>query len=149
MHLFNGIYFTSWWLHQMEAFSALLAICAWNSPVTVKKPVTRSFDVFFDLRLNKRFRKQSWGWWFETPSHPLWRHRNDDSGFSWYRVQIKWDVAVHGRYLSLETNTRATEEMPALNQSWRGCNHPTSNWPYQGHQGPYRDLRTADYLSPL
>ena len=42
----------------------------------VRRPVTRSFDVFFDLRLNKRSSKQSWGWWFETPSHPLWRHRN-------------------------------------------------------------------------
>ena len=29
-----------------------------------------------DLRLNKRLDKQSWGWWFETPSHPLWRHCN-------------------------------------------------------------------------
>ena len=34
------------------------------------------FDIFFDLRLNKRLRKQSWGWWFETLSHPLWRHCN-------------------------------------------------------------------------
>ena len=56
----------------MEAFSALLAICAGNS----QRPVTRSFDVFFDLRLNKRLSKQSWGWWFETPSSPLWRHCN-------------------------------------------------------------------------
>ena len=31
-------------------------------------PVTRSFDVFFDLRLNKRLSKQPWGWWFETPA---------------------------------------------------------------------------------
>ena len=41
-----------------------------------QRPVTRSFDFFFDLRLNKRLSKQSWGWWFETLSHPLWRHRN-------------------------------------------------------------------------
>ena len=41
-----------------------------------QRPVTRSFDVFFDLRLNKRLSKQSWGWWFETPSRSLWRHRN-------------------------------------------------------------------------
>ena len=41
-----------------------------NSP---QRPVTRRFDVFFDLRLNKRLNKQSWGWWFETPSRPLWR----------------------------------------------------------------------------
>ena len=64
----------------METFSALLAICAWNSPVPgefpAQRPVTRSFDVFFDLRLNQRLSKQSWGWWLETLSRPLWRHRN-------------------------------------------------------------------------
>ena len=34
------------------------------------------FDVFFDLRLNKRLSKQSWGWWFETLLRSLWRHRD-------------------------------------------------------------------------
>ena len=34
-----------------------------------QRPVTRSFDVFFDLRLNKRLSKQSRRRWFETPSH--------------------------------------------------------------------------------
>ena len=41
-----------------------------------QRPVTRRFDVFCDLRLNKRLSKQSWGWWFETPSCSLWRHCN-------------------------------------------------------------------------
>ena len=41
-----------------------------------QRPVTQSFDLFFDLCLNKRLGKQSRGWWFETPSCPLWRHRN-------------------------------------------------------------------------
>ena len=67
----------SWWRHQMEIFSALLAFCAENSLVTgefpTQRPVTRSFDVFFDLRLNKRLGKQSWDSWFETPWCPLWR----------------------------------------------------------------------------
>ena len=71
----------TWWRHQMETFSALLAICAGNSPVPgefpAQRPVTRSFVVFFDVHLNKRLSKQSWGWWFETLSHPLWRHCND------------------------------------------------------------------------
>ena len=40
------------------------------------KPLTRSFDVFVDLRLNKRLGKQSWGWWFEMPWRALWRHCN-------------------------------------------------------------------------
>ena len=42
-----------------------------------QRPVTRSFHVFFDLRLDERLNKQSRGWWFETPSRSLWRHRND------------------------------------------------------------------------
>ena len=41
-----------------------------------QRPVTRSFDVFFDLRLNKRLSKQPRGWWFETQSWSLWRHGN-------------------------------------------------------------------------
>ena len=65
----------------MEAFSALLALCAGNSPANgefpARKPVTRSFHVFFDLRLNKRLSKQWWCWWFDTPSCPLWRHCNE------------------------------------------------------------------------
>ena len=64
----------------METFSALLALCVGNSPVTgdfpAQRPVARSFDVFFDLRLNKWLSKQTWGWWFETPSHSLWHHCN-------------------------------------------------------------------------
>ena len=73
--------YPTWWCHQMETFSALLALCAGNSPVTgefhSQRPVTPSFDVFFDLRLNKWLSKQWWGWWFEMPSHPLWLHCNE------------------------------------------------------------------------
>ena len=68
------------WRHQMETFSAILALCVWNSPVTgefsTQRPVTRSFDFYFDQRLNKRLSKQPRGWWFETLSSPLWRHCN-------------------------------------------------------------------------
>ena len=77
-----------WWRHQMETFSALLALCVGNSPVTgefpSQRPVTRSFDIFSDLRLNQRLSKQSWGWWFETPPCALWRHSND---WGWYLKQ--------------------------------------------------------------
>ena len=51
----------------METFSALLAIWAGKSPVNgefpAQRPVTLSFDVFFDLRLNRQLSKQSWRWW--------------------------------------------------------------------------------------
>ena len=66
----------SWWRHQMETFSVLLAI--WGTgEFPAQRPVTRSFDVFFDLRPNKRLSKQPWGWWFETLSCSLWCHCND------------------------------------------------------------------------
>ena len=55
----------------MEIFSALLAICVGNSPITgefpAQRPVTRSFDVFFDLRLN--------GWVNNGEAGDLRRHR--------------------------------------------------------------------------
>ena len=57
-----------------------------NSPVTGEFPaqrtVTRTFDVFFDLRLNRRLSKQWWGWWFEMLWCPLWRHCNVSCIFS-------------------------------------------------------------------
>ena len=60
--------------------SASLAICAGNSPVTgefpSQRPVTLSFDFFFDLRLHKRLTKEWCGWWFDAPSRSLWRHCN-------------------------------------------------------------------------
>ena len=56
-------------------------LCAGNSPVTGEfpshRPVTQSFGVFFDLLLNEPLGKQSWGWWFETPSRSLWRLNMD------------------------------------------------------------------------
>ena len=73
----NQAYF-SWWRHQMETFSASLDLC--NSPATGEIPsqklVTRSFAVFFDLRLNKWLSKQSRRRWLETPLYSLWRHSN-------------------------------------------------------------------------
>ena len=66
-------YLITWWRHQMETFSALLALLLVTGEFPAQRPVTRSFDVFFDLRLNK----QSRGCWFETPSCPLWHHCNE------------------------------------------------------------------------
>ena len=76
-----------------------------------RRPVTRSFDVFFDLRLNKRLSKQSWGWWFKTLSRPLWLHCNDGNSsydfdilqWSDWRMTFCMDgcsitVTLHGRH---------------------------------------------------
>ena len=53
-----------------------------------QRPVTWSFDVFFDLRLNKRLSKQPCGWWFETPSWSLWRQCNVMSEHSAYLTPL-------------------------------------------------------------
>ena len=67
----------------MEAFSALLSLCAGNSPATVNSPHRGQWRgtlmFFFDLRRNKRFSKQPWGWWFKTPSWSLWRQCNEQN----------------------------------------------------------------------
>ena len=72
-----------WWRHQMETFSALLAICAGNSPVTgefpAQRPVTRSFDVFC-----------AWinGWVNNLEANDLRRYRAhyDVTVMQWFRV---------------------------------------------------------------
>ena len=67
-------------------FSALLAICAGNSPVPGEFPPQMASNVelwcFFDLRPNTRLSKHWWGWWFEQLSSPLWRHRDWLATFS-------------------------------------------------------------------
>ena len=64
-----------------ENIFRVTGLCEGISPVTgefpSQRPVTRSFDVFFGLPLNKRLNKHSIRWWFETPSRSLWGHSND------------------------------------------------------------------------
>ena len=62
--------------------------------------VTRSFDVFLDLRLGNQLSKQSRGWWFETPSRPLWRHC--------------WSTAVLCNNITLATRMDVLEEWEYL-----------------------------------
>ena len=109
----------SWWRHQMEKFSALLAICAGNSPVSgefpPQRPVTWSFDVCFDLGLSKRSSKQSWGWWFETLSRPFWRHCN-----GW--LYLSHDIYSRSKTFRFHiTNSNANAfafEIQAANHGW-------------------------------
>ena len=62
------------WKH----FRVTVSLCGeFTGEFPSQRPVTRSFDVFLDLRPNKRLSEQSQGWWFETPSCPLWRHCNE------------------------------------------------------------------------
>ena len=123
-----------WWDHQIETYSVLLVLCAGNSPVTgefpAQRPVTRSFDVFFDLHLNKRLSKQSWGWWFVMPSRSLWSLCNDWLLSIWhvlffmqclhYHSDSKADHVVILYIISSHDNTS-----PNINSRWHGTRYST------------------------
>ena len=102
------------WKHVTRYWSC----CARNSPVTVEfpsqRPVTRSFDVFFDLRLYEQLSKQSWGWWFETPACSLCRHCNEWISMKlniFYRTKI---TTLYVFYLSKHT-TKLSILVPVSN----------------------------------
>ena len=96
----TDLVYMTWWRHEMETFPALLVLCAGNSLVTdefhSQRPVTRNFDVFFDLCMNKWLSKQSWGWCFETPSRSLWRHCNGNWIFLLLRFLTSREVSAPG-----------------------------------------------------
>ena len=111
----------SWWRHQMETFSALLAICVRNSPVTdefpAQRPVTRSFDVFFDLRLNK-------GWVNNREADGLRRHHTHYDVTVMIKEPAMWkappwhDVFMFSKCCLIEADWRiyASTNWPALVQ---------------------------------
>ena len=69
-----------------------------------QRPVTQSFDVFVDLCLNKRLSKQSWGWWFEMLSHPLWRRRNDKRHHRLKSVRYRLNDKYTKHFIRRKTN---------------------------------------------
>ena len=113
----------TWW-HQMETFSALLAFCVGNSPVTgefpSQRPVTWNFDVFFDLHLNKQLSKHLWRWWFDTLSRSLWRHCKMMKFTQDLESQLIYQFrAQRPQVISLEDITVTSHE-----------HHGVSNWIY-------------------
>ena len=96
-----------------------------------QRPVTRSFDVFFDL--NKQLSKQSWGWWFETLWRPLWRHCNDSghqsSVYRWRTDVVRtWKINI---ILNMGWNYHLYRHMWTLESTLQKSNmtfrHPQSD----------------------
>ena len=84
-----------------------------------QRPVPRSFGVFFDLRLNKRFSKQPWGWWFETLSWSLWRQCDahfDLANICVYRLDVfhSYSIAIPNSHLSLNYANYPTRKTLAV-----------------------------------
>ena len=117
----------TWWRHQMVTFSALLAFCEGNSPVTGEYPSQRSrfgiFDFFFGLCLNKRLNEHSEHQWFETSSQPIWRHCSD----------------IYGMYTSTEKSE--------LNCIVKTLKHEGWKMPYRKNQIKTQHLKAPHLLS--
>ena len=110
-------------------------LCKGNPPVTSgfpsQRPEKRSFNVFYDLRLNKRLSKPSIRWWLETPSRSLWRRCNGQTVSC-----LTKSVTLHGLspmrksmccewpYQICPTYTDVMPGMPGYRKSW-----------YAGHAG--------------
>ena len=77
-----------WWYHddviKWKHFPRFWPFVRVPGDFPTQRPVMRNFDVFFDLRPNIRLSKHWWGWWFETPSHQLWRHCNAQCKYYWF-----------------------------------------------------------------
>ena len=95
-----------------------------NSLVTgefpAQRPVTRSFDVLFDLRLNKRLSKQWWCWWFETPSRPLWRRSICGNIESQY---VDSQLYSTGPLFSIPTDLRTCSQWDLMSLPSNGSPH--------------------------
>ena len=70
---------TRYWPYVRGIHRSLLGDSPAIGEFPLQRPVTRTFDVFFDLRLNRRLSEQSISRWFETTSHSLWSHCNGNT----------------------------------------------------------------------
>ena len=73
-----------------SSFRVTGPLCGEFTEFPTQRPVVRTFDVSFDLHLNRRLSKQSWDWWFEMPSSPLLRHCNV--------IHLSWILAPRNRW---------------------------------------------------
>ena len=84
------------WQHFPPCWSFARGIHSVTGGYHSQRPVTRCFDVFYDMRLNKRLRKHSGCQWFETPCCSLWRHYNELHRKPWPSIccaitqSLKW-----------------------------------------------------------
>ena len=142
-----------------------------------QRPVTGSFDVFVDLRLNKRLSKQPWGWWFETPSWSLWRQFNvlllAETTFIWYvarralwshMLSSKWHVMFHDDVIKWKHIPRYWPFVRGIHRSpvnsphkgqWRGalkfsliCAWITG-WVYNREAGDFKRYRAHYHVTVM
>ena len=108
--------------------------------------MTWSFDVFFDLRLNKRLSKESWGSWFETPSRSLWRHCD--------ATEMSFGPDPYCNQMVLQNSAHSTIALSSrhVHFDWTGWNHEMlfSHWicfprEISTGQGPHEPISQKVY----
>ena len=110
------IKFYSWWRHQMETFSALLALCTGNSAVTgefpSQKPVTRSFD-FFSLIC-------AWmnGWVNNREAGDMRRHRDFGITYREWENKKSQSYIMELQYISLSEQPGEKTESSYLGHNY-------------------------------
>ena len=142
----------TWWRHQMETFSALLALCAGNSPVSgefpAQRPVTRSFDVFFD-------RRQLNGWVNTREAGDLRRYRAHYDVMVMRQIARRQDFA-RGMLVGFENGINSHRSLePRMHCDWGNHNlyldQPITKWwcqPIGGHALYPTDSPTTTKLRP-
>ena len=104
--------FWPWWRHQMETFSALLVICGhrWT-------PLTKEWHGALMFSLICAW-INGWGWWFETPSRPLWRHCK-------VRVRQAYAICILTYCFPLPVPSRSTTNCSSNDSLWA---FPRTDW---------------------
>ena len=76
-----------------------------------QRPMTQSFDISFDLCLNKCLSKQSRRRWFERPSRSLWHQYND--------AKMKKKIyATYSKQAPILSNMKSEQYIKALPKAW-------------------------------
>ena len=106
--LFIHLCMTIFILHPQEIGKYIIHIFGLIWIIPAQRPVSRSFDVFLDMRLNKELSKQSWGWWFGTPSRSLWRHCNVLLPYHFCQLAFKYDMTTKYHILQMNDSSYFT-----------------------------------------
>ena len=106
-------------------------------------PRTKASDAelwcFFDLRLNKRLSKQSWGWWFETLSRPLWRHCNGPPVWS-----LHWSLTIGYAWAHLGPGPQGASSLVNNKGNPLLKPHELLHWgPHGGRRSRYKIIFTV------
>ena len=105
----------------------------------------QSRGTLFDLCLNKRLSKQSWGWWFETPSRSLWRHCKNSclwAAFSMHHYAALSFRTLHGMLCHI----RKAGEVSFGRLFWHTTITTLATSCYQRYHSTYWNEHTSTYV---